>query len=58
MMNMRVVLLEIRVRDSQIKVDHAAAERGHLCTMIRMSDLFVFVKDLEKIIYGLGLKLI
>ena len=26
--------------------------------MIKMSDLFGFVKDLEKIIYGLGFKLI
>ena len=45
-------------RDSQLKGDHIAAERGHTCMMIKMSDLFGFVNDLEKIIYGLGLKLI
>ena len=45
-------------RDSQIKGDHIAAERSHMYMMIKMSDLFGFVNDLEKIIYGLGLKLI
>ena len=45
-------------RDSQLKVDHIAAQRGHMNMMIKMSDLFGFVNDLEKIIYGLGLKLI
>ena len=45
-------------RDSQLKGDHIAAQRGHMYMMIRMSDLFGFVKDLEKIIYSLGLKLI
>ena len=44
-------------RDSQFKGDHIAAERGHMYMMIKMSDLFGFVKDLEKIIYGLGFKL-
>ena len=38
-------------RDSQLKGDHIAAERGHMYMMIEMSDLFVFVNDLEKIIY-------
>ena len=45
-------------RDSQLKGDHIAAERGHMYMMIKMSDLFGFVNDLEKIKYGLGLKLI
>ena len=45
-------------RDSQLKGDHIAAERGHMYMIIKMSDLFGFVKDLEKIIYGLGFKLI
>ena len=45
-------------RDSQLKGDHTAAQRGHMYMMIKMSDLFGFVKDLEKIIYGLGFKLI
>ena len=45
-------------RDSQLKSDHIAAQRGHMYMMIKMSDLFGFVNDLEKIIYGLGFKLI
>ena len=45
-------------RDSQFKGDHIAAERGHMYMMVRISDLFGFVNDLEKIIYGLGFKLI
>ena len=45
-------------RDSQLKGDHIAAQRGHMYMMIKMSDLFGFVYDLEKIIYGLGFKLI
>ena len=45
-------------RDSQLKGNHIAAERGHMYMMIKMSDLFGFVNDLEKIIYGLGFKLI
>ena len=45
-------------RDSQLKGDHIAAQRGHMYMMIKMSDLFDFVNDLEKIIYGLGFKLI
>ena len=44
-------------RDSQLKGDHIAAQRGHMFMMIKMSDLFGFVNDLEKIIYGLGFKL-
>ena len=44
--------------DSQFEGDHFAAERGHMYMMIKMSDLFGFVNDLEKIIYGLGFKLI
>ena len=45
-------------RDSQLKGDHIAAQRGHMYMMIKMSDLFDFINDLEKIIYGLGFKLI
>ena len=45
-------------RDSQLKGDDIAAERGHMYMMIKVSDLFGFVNDLEKIIYGLGFKLI
>ena len=44
-------------RDSQLKGDHIAAQRGHMYMMIKMSDLFGFVNDLEKIIYGLGFQL-
>ena len=45
-------------RDSQIKGDQAAAERGHMYMMVKMSDPFGFVNDIEKTIYGLGFKLI
>ena len=45
-------------RDSQLKGDHIAAQRGHMYMMIKMSDLFGFVNDLEKNIYGLGFKLL
>ena len=45
-------------RDSQLRVDQIAGQRGHNYMMIKMSDLFGFVNDLEKIIYGLGFKLI
>ena len=45
-------------RDIQLKGNHIAAERGHMYMMIKMRDLFGFVNDLEKIIYGLGFKLI
>ena len=45
-------------RDSQPKGDHIAAQRGRMYMMIKMSDVFGFVNDLEKIIYGLGFKLI
>ena len=44
-------------RDSQLKSDHIAAQQGHMYMMIEMSDLFSFIDDLEKIIYGLGFKL-
>ena len=44
-------------RDSQLKGDHIAAKRDHMYMMIKMSDLFGFVNDLEKIIYGFGFKL-
>ena len=45
-------------RKNQLKGDHIAAQRGHMYMMIKMSDLFVFKNDLEKIIYGLGFKLL
>ena len=45
-------------RDSQLKGGYVAAERGHMYMMVEMSDLFGFVNDLGKIIYGLGFKLI
>ena len=45
-------------RDGQFSGDHFVAQRGHMYMMIKMSDLFGFVNDLEKIIYGLGFKLI
>ena len=45
-------------RDSQIKGDHAAAERGHMYLMVKMSYIFGFVNDLEKNLLGLGFKLI
>ena len=44
-------------RDSQFKDDHAAAQIGHMYMIVKMGDLFGFVNDLEKIIYGLGFKL-
>ena len=44
-------------RDGQLKGGHIAAQRGHMDMMI-MSDLFGFVNDLEKIIFGLGFKLV
>ena len=45
-------------RDSQLKGDHIAAQRSHMYMMIKMSDLFRFINDLEKVIYGLRFKLI
>ena len=45
-------------RDSQLEVDHIAGQRSHMYMMIKMSDLFGFVNDLEKNIYGLGFKII
>ena len=45
-------------RDIQLKGDHTASERGHIYMMAKMSDLFEFVNDLERLIYGLGFKLI
>ena len=34
-------------RDSQLTGDHIAAERGHMYMMIKISDLFGFINDLE-----------
>ena len=39
-------------RGSQLKDDHADAQIGHIYMMIELSNLFGFVNDLEKIIYG------
>ena len=39
-------------RESQLKGDHAAAERGHMYMVVKMSDLLGFVNDLGKIIHG------
>ena len=36
---------KIGKRDSQLKGDHAAADRGHMYMMVKMSDLFGFVND-------------
>ena len=36
-------------RDSQLKGDHTAAQIGHMYMIIKMSDLFSFVNDLEKL---------
>ena len=56
---MRVVFVRNQGnRDIQLKGDHIAAHRGHMYMMIKISDLFGFVSDLEKIIHGLGFKLI
>ena len=44
-------------RGSQLNGDHADAERGLMSMMVEMNDLFGFVNDLEKIIYGSGFKL-
>ena len=45
-------------RDSNLKRDHVAAERSPMYRMIKLRDLFGFVNDLEKIIYGLEFELI
>ena len=47
-----------RNRDCQLKAYHIAAERGHMYMMIKISDLFGFVINSEKSIYGLGFKLL
>ena len=44
--------------DSRLKRNDVAAERGQRYMMIKTIDLFGFVNDLEKIIFGLGFKLI
>ena len=44
--------------NSQLKGDLDAAERGHMYMKVKMRDLFGFVNDLEKIINGLGFKII
>ena len=45
-------------RNSQLKGDHVAAESGHIYMMVKMGELFGFLNDIEKIINGLGFKLI
>ena len=48
-----------REKDSQLKGEHdAAAQRGHMYMLIKMKDIFGFINDSEKIIYGMGFKLI
>ena len=45
-------------RDSQLKGDHAAVERGHMYMIVKMRYLFGFINNLEKIIHGLGFRII
>ena len=47
-----------RERDSQLKNDNSAAQRGQMYMMIKMKDLFGLINDLVKIIYGIAFKLI
>ena len=35
------------IRNTQVKGDHAAVERGHMYIMVKMRDLFAFVNDLK-----------
>ena len=52
MTNLKVVLVRYQAeRDSELKRDRAAAERCHMCMMIKMSDLFGFVNDLKNKYY-------
>ena len=44
-------------RDIQLKSDPKTAQKGHLCFIIKMQDLYGFIKNLEKIIYDIGLKI-
>ena len=39
-------------RDSQLKGYHGSAELGHMYMMVKMSDVFGFVNDLEKLYMG------
>ena len=48
----------LNLHDSYLEIEFVVSERGHMYLMIQVSDLFGFVYDLEKIIYGLGFKLI
>ena len=43
-----------RERDSQLKRDHQAGQRGHMYMMSKMRNIFGFINDFEKIIYGIG----
>ena len=45
-------------RDCQLKGHHVDDEHGHMYMMIKMRDLLGFVNDLEKILYGIGFKVI
>ena len=58
MMNMSGFVRKIDNGNSQLKGGNVAAERGHMFMIVKMRGLFGFVYDLEKIIYGLGFKLI
>ena len=58
-MKIRLILVRDQIeRDSQLKGDHAAAQRGHMYMMNKMTDLFGFIIELEKNIYGIGFRLI
>ena len=46
------------ITHDQFKGDHTAAERRHKYMMIKMSVLFGFVYDSEKIMYGFGFELV
>ena len=48
------LFIDQRERDSQLK----AAQRRYMNMIIKTKDLFGLIKDLEKIIYGIGFKLI
>ena len=47
-----------RERNSQLKNNYRGAKISHKYLMIKITNLFGFIKDLEKIIFGIGFKLI
>ena len=54
---MKGVSLEMNKTDNHLKNDHFDAQ-VHILMMVKILDLFGFINDLEKIIYGAGFKLI